>query len=146
MFLNHKNIAKIPSRIIIAYLLIITFVYVYTHHIITNYSDVISDIPQVDVFGKYKCIIEFDGCEDQALDGWSVTRIIAFMVIGYANPHSHLNTLLAATLIQMWAYSWNRSGKHILDPVLTMIGYSIGSALCQGECCPNKNKKAYNSI
>lgn len=135
---KHRETKDVPWRVVTAYTIIIIMAYIYIHYIVDMYGDFIGDHPTFDVLGDYKCTVEFDGCEDQVFDGWAMSRILAFVIVGYANPHAHLNVLIVAVLIQAYAYSHKKPGRYIFNPALTMIGYSIGSALCSGECCPEK--------
>lgn len=135
--MKHKHEDKFPTQIASAYLLIIVFTYIYIHHIVDQYGDVITEAPKFDLLGEYKCMPEFAGCEDQYIDGWAVSRILAFVVVGCMNPHSHYNMMTVAVLVQAYAYAHDNASRHILNPVLTMVGYSIGSLLCPGDCGSN---------
>jgi hypothetical protein len=141
--MTHKHEGKFPIRVASAYILIIVFAYIYIHHVVDQYGDVITESPKFDLLGEYKCTPQFAGCEDQYIDGWALSRILAFMLVGFANPHSHYNMLAVSVLVQAYAYAHNSAGRHILNPTLTMVGYSIGSLMCPGDCCGDKcyNKK-----
>lgn len=137
----HKQNGKFPSQIACAYLLIVVFVYIYTHHIIDNYGDIIGNFPKIDVFGNYKCTINFPGCEDQYIDGWGISRMFVFMLVGLVNPHAHYNILVVSMFSHAYAYSHKYKGRLLLNPILAMTGYSIGSALCSGSCYKDSAKK-----
>lgn len=140
----HKHQTEFPIRVASAYLLIIVFAYIYIHHVVDQYGDVITEAPKFDLLGEYKCTPKFAGCEDQYIDGWAVSRILAFMLVGFANPRSHYNMLAVAVLVQAYAYAHNNEGRHILNPTLTMLGYSIGSWMCPGGCCPDEGRDKKN--
>jgi hypothetical protein len=139
----HKPESEFPIRVASAHLLIIVFVYIYIHYIVDQYGDIITEAPVFDLLGEYKCTPAFAGCDDQYIDGWAVSRILAFMLVGFANPHSHYSMLPIAVLIQAYEYAHNNAGRHIINPMLTMVGYSIGSFMCPGYCDDNDdhNKK-----
>lgn len=131
---THKHPGKFPVRVASAYLMIIVFAYIYIHHVVNNYGDIIEKVPKYDLLGKYKCVPDFPGCGNQYIDGWAIARVLAYVLVGIANPHSHVKTLAVAVMVQAYAYTHNSVGRHVLNPVLTMVGYSIGSMMCTGDC------------
>lgn len=130
---KHKKPSPIPWELVCAYGLVILITYIYMSIIVDHYGDVIGDTPQYDVMGKSKCIIDYNGCDNQTLDGWGISRLFIFMLIGYINPHQHSFMLMYTVLVQSWSIANNIPSKHLLNPVLTMSGYSLGSAMCQGH-------------
>jgi hypothetical protein len=132
----HKHSGKFPVRTAAAYIIIIVFAYIYTHHIVDKHGDIITDAPSFDILGNYKCAVDFPGCESQYIDGWGISRVFAYMFIGIINPHSHTNMFTTAVLVQAYSYAHNNKGRHLLNPLLMITGYSIGSAMCPGSCQP----------
>ena len=131
--IKHKKASPIPWEMVCAYGLVIVITYIYMNIIVDNYGDVIEDAPQYDIMGKSKCIVNYDGCDNQMIDGWSISRLFIFMLIGYINPHQHGFMALYTVLVQSWIIANNIPSKHVLNPILTMSGYSLGSAMCQGR-------------
>lgn len=129
---KHRDVRNISWGVVSAYTVLIIMTYIYT------YGDILGDYYTFDIMGNYKCIPKFDGCEDQIFDGWAMLRVLAFTILGYINPHSHTNAVIGVTLIQLYSYSHKKPGRHILNPILSIIGYSIGSALCSG-CYPEES-------
>ena len=118
-----------PNTICV-YLIIIVLTYIYTHHIVKKYGDIISNSPEYDLLGRYKCVPQTPGCEDQHIDYWIGVRFLVFMLIGISNPHAHTDTLKLIMLSQAYAYAKNVKGKYILNPIAMILGYSTGSILC----------------
>lgn len=131
---NHRPTAQIPWRLMYAYMLIICMTYIYNHHLVSIYGDFISDIGEYDILGDHKCAIEYSKCSSQVLNGWSITRFLIFTLIGFFNPHAHVNMFLLSTFVETYTYSNKCESKFILNPILNMSGYTLGSALCQGGC------------
>lgn len=127
--MNLNNI-KIPNiKEAYPYLIIITFVFIYYHYIIDKYGDFISNFPSYDLLKKYKCAIKFNGCEDQVLDGWSIMRLLSFILIGYMSPNDHISTLIITIMLELYSVAMKIKDRHILNPIINMVGYSIGSYL-----------------
>lgn len=145
MEIIHRNHATFPRRVVGAYLILIILLYIYTYYVLDNYGDVISKSPAWDVMGKYKCAIKFEGCEKQYLGGWGVVRVLAFVLIGFVSPHAHVNMIVFSSLFQLYAMGWGHKDKHVLNPILNIVGYSLGSAMCNGECCRHHTNKSNKS-
>lgn len=139
--MKHRHQNKFQTRVAFAYMIIILFTYIYVQYIVENYGDILTESVSYDILGEYKCVPKFEGCEDQYIDGWSIARIIVFIMVGIANPHSHYNMLGVAVFAQLYSYINNNTSRHIMNPVLTMLGYSIGSFMCPGNCFPSENNK-----
>lgn len=135
---GHINQRKIQHKMYMIYSVIIVLVYIYYAHIRPEAGDIIkTQLPQYDVFGKYKCKIKFKGCENQILTGWSLMRFIIFVLFGYMNPHNHKNIAILSVMIETYALSMKGNSKLLLNPVVNMAGYTVGSALCHGHCMKN---------
>ncbi len=98
------------------------------------FGNFIDNIGEWDILGDSKCLIQYDKCDRQVLDGWSMVRFFVFMFIGYSNPHAHAPIFTLSTFVELYSYSSKCSSKFILNPIVNMSGYTIGSALCQGDC------------
>lgn len=127
MNLNQIKIPNIEETY--PYLIIITFVFIYYHYVIDKYGDIISNIKSYDILKKYKCIIKYNGCENQVLDGWSFMRLLSFILIGYMSPDDHISTLIITIMLELYSVAMKIKDRHILNPILNMVGYSIGSYL-----------------
>lgn len=114
-----------------AYLTLLAIMYIYIYHISEKYGDFLNDI-HIDILGNLKCSINYDGCESQILDGYGIFRAVVFFGIGIINPHSHMHMGILSMILQIYAILLGSKKNHMLNPILNMVGYSLGSATCNG--------------
>ena len=131
---KHRKAPKLLKGIYIAYLTIILLSFIYNYYILEKYGDVISKFPKYDILGKYKCAIPLRGCEEQVLSGWSIVRVAIYAMVGVLIPHAHVNIGTLSGIIELLILSKKRPVKFPLNIALSMTGYSIGSAMCNGRC------------
>lgn len=125
-----KPITLNKIKLYIAYITIIILVYIYG--IISNkYGDILNKI-SIDVLGKSKCSIPYEGCDSQVLDGYGLLRMFVFFGIGCINPHSHTHIGILSILMQIYAFMRGSKTHHILNPLINVFGYSVGSVTCFG--------------
>lgn len=125
-----KPITANKIKLYIAYVTILVMVYIYA--IISNkYGDILKKI-RIDILGKSKCSIPYEGCENQILNGYGLFRMFVFFGIGHMNPHCHIHIGILSILMQIYAFLLGSKNNHLLNPLINMIGYSIGSATCSG--------------
>jgi len=129
---SHRTKPITPNKIklYIAYITILIIVYIYA--IISNkYGDILKKI-RIDILGKSKCSIPYEDCEKQVLDGYGLFRMFVFFGIGHINPHSHIHIGILSILLQIYAFLLGSKNNHLLNPLLNIVGYSLGSATCSG--------------
>jgi len=133
MMAEHKKKSITPARINLykAYITLLTIMYIYIYHISDKYGDILADI-KIDILGKFKCSMAYDGCETQILDGYGLFRMFIFFGFGYVNPHSHIHIGILSILIQIYSILLGSKKNLLLTPIINMIGYSLGSATCTG--------------
>ena len=130
---THKNKPITPGKIKLykAYLVLLSLMYIYTYHLTKVYGDFLDDI-NIDVLGNLKCSIQWDGCEKQMLNGYGLFRMAVFFGIGCINPHSHIHIGILSVLMQIYAILLGSKKNHVLNPLLNMAGYTLGSLTCRG--------------
>ena len=138
--IKHKTRVLVQWRLVYAYTLMVVLSYIYFYHVVCIYGDFIDALPKYDVLGESKCVIQIHGCDRQIIDGWTLIRGIFFVLIGFSNPHSHANIAALSILMEAFSVSCKRTGlRPLINPLTNLIGYSIGSYICDGGGLPPLN-------
>lgn len=124
---KYKN--NIPWNIITFYIVIICMTYVYYHYVIDIHGDFISNGPKYDVLGDKKCIIDYETCNDQVIDGWLIVKFLIYGMIGYLRPQLHSKIIAFSILKQLFLYSKKIQYKYLLEPLVIISGYSTGALI-----------------
>ena len=142
----HKEHTTPQWRLIFVYVVVAAMAFIYYHYIVSNHGDIISKIPGIwyveDCKGvdktKKSDVSNSDGFTPASgyylIDGWTAVRVAIYAAIGYANPHAHVSTFVISCLKETYAGSCKNSSRPLHNPIVSMIGYTIGSALCPGVC------------
>lgn len=114
---------KAYSKIIILILGFALLMYIYK---ISFKNDMLNTI-FADVPMNIKCAFKEDYCEQGNIDGWSIAYFIAYIIIGYLVPNQFLFVLFISILIEILAMWLGRPSRLILNPLISITGYGIGS-------------------
>lgn len=83
-----------------------------------------------------KCIIKDisnnpkkNNCEKINVDYWSVAHAVLYAAIGLFVPHKYALVLVLSVVCEVFEFYSGWRAKWILDPIVNMGGYIVGSAL-----------------
>lgn len=81
----------------------------------------------VDIPYSVKCYFKEEQCETGYIDGWSLLSAFIYLLAGYLFPDKHFWALAIAIIIQFVQPFFGIHSKYIIDPLLDITFYSIGS-------------------
>jgi len=87
-------------------------------------NTIFADVPM-----DIKCAINEDFCEDGNIDGWSLVYFVAYAIIGYNQPNQYLFIFFISILIEIISMWLGRPSRFIINPLISLTGYGIGSYL-----------------
>jgi hypothetical protein len=103
----------------------IVFRYLYLHYYPRPKSEaVIIEVP----YGL-KCLIGDPECEKADFTLFSIIHIVCYIALGYYVPNQYLIILIVSILCEFLEYFMGFQSKFILDPLINLAGYFIGSTL-----------------
>ena len=85
-------------------------------------------------------------CNDADFDGWSVLHVLLYTVMGMLFPGEYVIVLFLSILSELWEYMSGWRARWIVDPLVNLGSYWVGSQLsyrykwdlCQKYQIPNK--------
>lgn len=103
--------------------------YVFLHYYPRNKShSYIFEVP----YGM-KCYFGEKDCEGGDFDIFSVIHIVSYIIIGYFVPGYYLEILVISVACELLEYAMSGfQSKFLLDPVINLLGYFIGSQIKYG--------------
>lgn len=139
---NHKDHAYPQWRLITVYAVVTVLAYIYYFYVVDAHGDVISGLQGVGYISNGAGVGDgFTGRHPHKVDsgyylvdGWTAVRATIYAAIGYANPHAHINTVIISCLKEAYTGGCKNYSRPIHNPVVNIIGYTVGSALCLGGC------------
>jgi TctA family transporter len=63
------------------------------------------------------------------IDGWSIGHIMVYISIGLFFPGKYLAVLVISILCEAYEYAVGWRARWLLDPVVNMVGYILGSLI-----------------
>jgi hypothetical protein len=73
-------------------------------------------------FGEYRC-------ETGNFDIFSIFHIVGYIIIGYFVPGYYLEIFVISIACEFLEYGMDIQSKFLLDPLLNMLGYFIGTQI-----------------
>lgn len=111
----------------IIFLLVIFAVIFLVYRNFTNPSFLESKL--IDIPHNVKCLFKEDNCESGDIDGWSICYLLMFFIIGIIAPNQYLFIIVIAILIELAKPLFHYQPKYIINPLISITGYAIGSLL-----------------
>lgn len=101
----------------------------YLYYFLTGerYSEVLSRFKIADVPHSLKCYFNEDQCEKGYIDGWSLLSGLIYLVAGFLLPGHHFIALIISIATQFIQPHFGIHSKYIIDPLINITMYSIGS-------------------
>ncbi len=88
----------------------------------------IKHMPLVEVPYSVKCAIGDNNCKDGDITSWTIGHFIIYMIVGLYVPHCYVEVLVISIVCEMLESALGHTSKFIVDPIVNMTGYIIGSA------------------
>ena len=79
------------------------------------------------------------------IDGWSIGHILIYASIGLFFPGKYVEILFISVLCELYEYLVGWRARWLLDPVVNMIGYMVGTAI-EDACSFNLYNKLNNVL
>ena len=123
----HNDLALAFSVVLILWLITISLRYFcnfgMTHNKKKRFWDrVIFKMPK-----SVKCFIGDINCKKGDITLWTVFHFIIYFVVGVFLPHHYIEILLISIGCELLESGIGHTSKYIVDPVVNMLGYIIGS-------------------
>lgn len=83
----------------------------------------------IDVPYDIKCPVEYDRCEEGDIDAWDLIRGLIFLVIGIAIPNKYLVVIIMSILFELIQPYFGGVPKYIINPLINITGYAVGSIM-----------------
>jgi len=74
-----------------------------------------------------KCTVGDKNCEDGNIEIWGIFHFIIYILIGLFVPDCYIEIIIISILCEMIETSLNHTSKYIIDPLINISGYIIGS-------------------
>lgn len=85
-----------------------------------------------------KCLIKYPNCDNNDIDGWTLMQGLIFFIVGFMIPNTYLAALIVAILLAIVKRYFGEKPKFIINPLISMAGYTLGSFLHNQLYAPNK--------
>jgi hypothetical protein len=123
---HHKD----DIKNIIILLLIFTLAWqLYDFTYKARYGDFLKNIHVADVPYEVKCFFGEENCDEGDIDGWSLISLVVYFIIGYLVPNQYLFIIAISILFEISKPIFGSNAKIIVDPLINLTGYAIGSLL-----------------
>ena len=110
---------------LLGWLCTIVFRYIFLHYYPRPQSEgTIIEIP----YGL-KCLISDPQCAKADFCLFSIIHIVCYIALGYYVPNQYVIILVVSILCEFLEYFMGFQSKFILDPIINIAGYFIGSTL-----------------
>ena len=111
---------------ILLWLCTISFRYVFLHY----YPSMMrNDKPMFELPYGAKCLFGEEDCEKADFTIFSVIHIVSYIAVGYYVPDQYIIIIIVSILCEFLEYFMGFQGKFVLDPVINVLGYFIGSQI-----------------
>lgn len=107
---------------------IVTFLWFIT--VVYRYWSKESKIKQMNIINipySVKCTIGDKNCEDGDITSWTIGHFIIYMIVGLFVPNCYVEVLIISIACEMLESALGHTSKFIVDPIINLIGYTIGS-------------------
>lgn len=86
-------------------------------------------IKVMDVPYSVKCYFKEDGCEKGDIDAETICRGLFFFVLGLLIPDKYVYVIMFVVLMTIVEPMFGYSPKFIINPLVSITGYMLGSVL-----------------
>jgi hypothetical protein len=117
------------QRIIV---LLIIFVIIYQVYNLTyraRYGDSLTNFKFFEVPDSIKCFFGEDKCDEGDIDGWTLCHGLMYFIIGLIVPSQYLLIILISIIFEMIQPYFGNSSRYIINPLVNLTGYAMGSIL-----------------
>lgn len=109
------NNITIVNRLLIIYVICLILWMFYNFFIRQRYEDPLNDDP----LSSFKYSID--------IDGWNISHLVLYFIIGLFIPNAHIYIIIISILWEIVEYILTWRAKWILDPVVNLFGYFLGT-------------------
>jgi hypothetical protein len=88
----------------------------------------VKHMPIIDVPYEIKCTIGDENCENGDITTWTIGHFIIYMIVGLYIPNCYLEILIISIICEMLESALGHTSKFVIDPLINLTGYAIGSA------------------
>jgi hypothetical protein len=74
-----------------------------------------------------KCMIGDRNCKRGNINIWSIIHFVTYTIIGYYIPRCYAEILIISISCELLESGLGQTSKYITDPVINLLGYTIGS-------------------
>jgi hypothetical protein len=85
----------------------------------------------VDIPHCIKCTIGDKNCETGNIEIWGIFHFIIYMLIGLFIPDCYIEIIIISVVCELLETAVGHTSKYIVDPLINMSGYIIGSAFAR---------------
>jgi len=125
MYSNYNQIKKLIVLLII--FAVVWQIYNYTYR--ARYGDFLGNMKIANVPYSVKCFFDEPGCDKGDIDGWAVVHGLMYFIIGLIVPNQYLLIFVISIVFEIIQPYLGNNARYILNPLINMTGYTIGSIL-----------------
>lgn len=122
---EYNDLCLVYAIFILLWNVTIAFRYVYLHY----YPNQVNENPIFRVPYGLKCYFGEPRCETGDFTVFTVIHLISYTIIGYLVPGLYLEILVISIACEFLELGINFQSKFILDPIVNMTGYVIGTQI-----------------
>ena len=74
-----------------------------------------------------KCFFGENLCERGDIDQWSLLSLAVYFIIGWFKPHYYGTIIIISIVLEFIQFYMNGQSKFIINPLIAITGYIIGS-------------------
>jgi len=108
------------------------------------FGEKLSGVTVAEVPYNVKCFFHEPNCEKGDIDGETMFRGLLFLIIGYIMPNNFLLIFLIIGLLTIGEPMFGRDARYIINPLVSITGYAIGSVIGQSACDYTKKYQIIN--
>lgn len=120
---------------------IVWLIYNYTYK--ARYGDILQNMKIMDVPHAVKCYFGEENCDEGNIDAWSLLNMFVYFVIGYIVPGHYLLIIIVSIAFEIVKPMFGSNAKLIVDPLINLTGYAIGSMLSPKKTTSMNYKNKY---
>jgi hypothetical protein len=76
-----------------------------------------------------KCFFKEPRCENGNINGWSVSHLVMYFIIGCLVPNQYLTIVIISIGFELIEIPMGCNAKLIVDPATNLMGYWLGSMM-----------------
>ncbi len=112
-------------------LLFFWFITIYIRNIYKIENNNKDFIFEVDM--NIKCFVGEPGCENGNIDIWTVGHFVVYFFMGLYVPGLYVEIFVISVIFECFEYMVGHKSKFIVDSIVNMAGYILGSQLSLNE-------------